>query len=81
MRRGADTTRERDIIERQIRHMARLVDDLLDVSRLRRGAIELRRDAEAERIHGRPHLAQGDTGLHPRDDAQGVPRKMPEELR
>ncbi len=38
----ADTTRERDVIERQIRHMARLVDDLLDVSRLRRGAIELR---------------------------------------
>ena len=41
---GADTTRERDVIERQIRHMARLVDDLLDVSRLRRGAIELRRE-------------------------------------
>ena len=44
MRGGADTTRERDIIERQIRHMARLVDDLLDVSRLRRGSIELRRE-------------------------------------
>ena len=44
IRRGADTTRERDIIERQIRHMTRLVDDLLDVSRLRRGAIELRRE-------------------------------------
>src|SRR4029079_11349135 len=40
--RGGDTTRERDVMERQIRHMARLVDDLLDVSRLRRGAIELR---------------------------------------
>jgi signal transduction histidine kinase/ActR/RegA family two-component response regulator len=40
----ADTTHERDVIERQIRHMARLVDDLLDVSRLRRGAIELRRE-------------------------------------
>ena len=37
-------TRERDVVERQIRHMARLVDDLLDVSRLRRGAIELRRE-------------------------------------
>jgi signal transduction histidine kinase len=43
MREG-DTTREREIIERQIRHMARLVDDLLDVSRLRRGIIELRRE-------------------------------------
>jgi signal transduction histidine kinase/CheY-like chemotaxis protein len=41
---AADTTREREVIERQIRHMARLVDDLLDVSRLRRGAIELRRE-------------------------------------
>ena len=35
----APTTRERDVVERQIRHMARLVDDLLDVSRLRRGVI------------------------------------------
>jgi signal transduction histidine kinase len=44
LRGAADTTRERGVIERQIRHMARLVDDLLDVSRLRRGAIELRRE-------------------------------------
>jgi nitrogen-specific signal transduction histidine kinase/CheY-like chemotaxis protein len=41
---NADTSRAREVIERQIRHMARLVDDLLDVSRLRRGAIELRRE-------------------------------------
>jgi PAS domain S-box-containing protein len=34
--------RELDIIERQARHMARLVDDLLDVSRISRGRIELR---------------------------------------
>jgi signal transduction histidine kinase/ActR/RegA family two-component response regulator len=38
------STHERDVIERQIRHMARLVDDLLDASRLRRGSIELRRE-------------------------------------
>jgi signal transduction histidine kinase/ActR/RegA family two-component response regulator len=44
LRSATDTTREREIVERQIRHMARLVDDLLDVSRLRRGAIELRRE-------------------------------------
>ena len=44
MKLRADSTRERDIVERQIRHMARLVDDLLDVSRLRRGDIELRRE-------------------------------------
>ncbi|HZP48336.1 MAG TPA: ATP-binding protein [Vicinamibacterales bacterium] len=41
---AAASTREREVVERQIRHMARLVDDLLDVSRLRRGAIELRRE-------------------------------------
>ena len=31
------------VIERQVRHMTRLVDDLLDVSRITRGRIELRR--------------------------------------
>jgi len=36
--------RELDIIGRQIHHMARLVDDLLDVSRLRRGVIALRHE-------------------------------------
>ena len=36
--------RERAIIERQVRHVVRLVEDLLDVSRITRGAIELKRD-------------------------------------
>jgi PAS domain S-box-containing protein len=36
-------TREHDIIERQVKHMMRLVDDLLDVSRIARGKVELRR--------------------------------------
>ncbi|MDQ3032547.1 MAG: PAS domain S-box protein [Myxococcota bacterium] len=35
--------RERAIVERQVSHMVRLVDDLLDVSRIARGRIELRR--------------------------------------
>jgi GAF domain-containing protein len=35
--------REREIIERQVRHLVRLVDDLLDVSRITRGKIVLRR--------------------------------------
>jgi PAS domain S-box-containing protein len=35
--------RERAIIERQARHLVRLVDDLLDVSRITRGKIELER--------------------------------------
>ena len=37
-------TRSRDIIERQATQMARLVDDLLDVSRLSRGKMSLKRD-------------------------------------
>jgi signal transduction histidine kinase/CheY-like chemotaxis protein len=35
--------REREIIERQVKHLVRLVEDLFDVSRLRRGRVELRR--------------------------------------
>jgi signal transduction histidine kinase len=35
---------EQDIIERQVNHLRRLVDDLLDVSRIARGKIELRRE-------------------------------------
>jgi signal transduction histidine kinase/CheY-like chemotaxis protein len=37
------TSREQEVIERQTRHLIRLVDDLLDVSRIARGAVELRR--------------------------------------
>jgi len=44
---GMYAKRECDIVERQVRHLARLVDDLLDVSRLRRGAIRLRRERVA----------------------------------
>jgi PAS domain S-box-containing protein len=35
----------RDMAERQVQHMARLLDDLLDVSRISRGRIELRIEA------------------------------------
>jgi PAS domain S-box-containing protein len=34
----------RDVMERQVHHLVRLVDDLLDVSRVMRGKIELRRE-------------------------------------
>ena len=33
-----------EVINRQIKHLSRLIDDLLDVSRINRGKIELRRD-------------------------------------
>ena len=36
--------REREVIERQVRHVARLVDDLLDVSKITRGKISLQRE-------------------------------------
>jgi signal transduction histidine kinase len=43
--RGEETLqRERLIIERQVHHLVRLVDDLLDVSRITRGKIELTRE-------------------------------------
>jgi PAS domain S-box-containing protein len=34
-------TREHQVIERQVKHLTRLVDDLLDISRIERGKIEL----------------------------------------
>jgi PAS domain S-box-containing protein len=40
--RGVES-REQDILERQVGHLTRLVDDLLDVSRITRGKIELRK--------------------------------------
>ena len=44
---GADAAvvgRARETMERQVEHLVRLVDDLLDVSRIMRGKIELRRE-------------------------------------
>jgi PAS domain S-box-containing protein len=43
MRDGAVMVEERKTIERQAKHMIRLVDDLLDVSRITRGKVELRK--------------------------------------
>ncbi|HVE88641.1 MAG TPA: ATP-binding protein [Burkholderiaceae bacterium] len=36
--------RERTVIERQVDHLTRLVDDLLDVSRIARGKVQLKRE-------------------------------------
>jgi PAS domain S-box-containing protein len=41
---GAEADRERSVIERQVRHVVRLVDDLLDVSRIVRGRVTLSKE-------------------------------------
>ena len=42
LRGSDDSERERTVIERQVNHLTRLVDDLLDVSRIARGKVELK---------------------------------------
>jgi two-component system, chemotaxis family, CheB/CheR fusion protein len=41
---GAAAEQAQDMMEREVRHMARLVDDLLDVSRIASGKVELRKE-------------------------------------
>jgi signal transduction histidine kinase len=41
---GARASQARSVVERQVVHLARIVDDLLDVTRITRGRIELRRE-------------------------------------
>ena len=60
----------REVIDRQIRHMARLLDDLLDVSRINRGKLELRKQRiELTRVVenvleiGRPLIEKSGLGL------------------
>jgi signal transduction histidine kinase len=44
LRGDTGTSREQAIIQRQVEHLVRLVDDLLDVSKVARGKVELRRE-------------------------------------
>ncbi len=44
MRRDNATQREQAVIQRQVDHLVRLVDDLLDVSRITRGKIQLKKE-------------------------------------
>jgi PAS domain S-box-containing protein len=44
LRGSDDSQRERTVIERQVNHLTRLVDDLLDVSRIARGKVELKEE-------------------------------------
>jgi PAS domain S-box-containing protein len=41
---GGDARKEREVIRRQVDHLSRLIDDLLDVSRITRGKIHLARE-------------------------------------
>lgn len=43
LRDGDRSSKERQVIERQVQHLVRLVDDLLDVSRVTRGKVDLTR--------------------------------------
>jgi PAS domain S-box-containing protein len=44
MRREAANEKERQIIARQVRHLTRLVDDLLDIARVTRGKIDIKKE-------------------------------------
>jgi len=64
---AATALRAREMIERQLHHLVRLVDDLLDVSRVMRGKIELRR----ERVELASVVARAVETVQPLVDAQG----------
>ena len=59
--------RSREMMERQVQHLVRLVDDLMDVSRVMRGKIELRR----ERVELATIVARAVETVQPLVDAQG----------
>ena len=64
---AATVERSRDMMERQVHHLVRLVDDLLDVSRVMRGKIELRK----ERVELATVVARAVETVQPLVDAQG----------
>lgn len=49
LRSGQLPSREQEIIERQVGHLTRLVDDLMDITRITRGRVELKLEALAMR--------------------------------
>lgn len=72
-----DTKRARDMMERQLLQMVRLIDDLLDVARITQGRLELKRAA----IHLQDAIQAGIEGAMPLVDAAGhrLIVEMPEE--
>jgi PAS domain S-box-containing protein len=65
---GASVSAAAEMMERQIGQMVRLVDDLLDVSRLSRGKIELRRS----RIELAPVIHQAVEAVRPQFESNGL---------
>jgi PAS domain S-box-containing protein len=59
--------RSREMMERQVQHLVRLVDDLLDVSRVMRGKVELKR----ERVELATVVARAVETAQPLMEAQG----------
>ena len=74
---GDGQRRSLDIIERQTQHMARLVDDLLDVSRITRGKIELRLE-QVELAQAMRHAAESCTAMF-KTRAHALEIKLPEQ--
>lgn len=77
LRESGGLPREYQIIERQARHLSRLVDDLLDVTRITRGKIELRREVvDLKLVLSR---ALEDTGLLFAEQQHTLDVALPEE--
>jgi signal transduction histidine kinase len=62
--RETDVDQARRVVERQVKHLARMLEDLLDVSRIQRGRVELRKEmvdvaaTAAEALEDVRHLFQ-----------------------
>jgi signal transduction histidine kinase len=65
---GPEARRARDVIERQVGHLARLVDDLLDVTRVSRGKVTLTRRP----LDLREAIVRACEDHRPLFDAQGI---------
>jgi PAS domain S-box-containing protein len=78
LRASSEMEREREILERQVKHVVTLVDDLLDVSRITTGKIELAR----ERIVLRDIVARAVEQVWPllEERRHEVEVELPEEL-
>jgi signal transduction histidine kinase/ActR/RegA family two-component response regulator len=66
--RGRAGGREVQVISRQVHHLGRLVDDLLDLSRITHGRIELRR----KRLDAREPIERAAEAVRPRAEAKDV---------